>query len=275
MNEKSKVSLVAGIAAVLISTLNGCSSLPQFTSERITKPIEIDGDKREWTDVSAYIDKNNTMAVSVCHDTEYFYMCLMSQDPQVQMQVMHNGLTVWLDNRGSDHKTFGINFPLNKHDGGPPPMMERGKMHDFETSNRMMEQAQSEMEIVGEKESDRYRLSITNTEGIKVKIGRSREGILIYELQVPLRKTAQHPHAIEIADDAYVGLGIETAEMELSMGKHAGGRPGGQGGGEMGFSGGPQGGGPPGGGGGMPSGGPQGGSKKSESVKMWWKVKIK
>jgi hypothetical protein len=281
MNDKTRnlffLLLLAGMAM-----LHGCSSLPQFASEKRINPIVIDGDNNDWKNVSAYIDKNNTIAVRVCHDSEYFYFCLSSQDPQVQMQIINLGLTIWLDNEGSDHKKFGINFPLGIQAGGPPPMMDmdREKMKDQESMQRMMDQVCSQMEIVGKEIEDRYRLSVVNTEGIKVKIGRTKEEILVYELQAPLKRTAQHPHAIDIQDGASVGLGIETAEMKFPMGKISGGTPGGPGGsGEMGF------GSPPGGGSlgmsqgghpgsGMPPGGPPGGKRTLESVKMWWKVKL-
>jgi hypothetical protein len=279
INRKMKTVCVFAEAILLLAMVNGCSSLPQFASRQCTKPIIVDGDKDEWIGAPAYINKENTIAVSICHDAEYLYLCLTSQDPETQMQIMRNGLTIWFDKKGSNNKTFGINFPLAKKMDSPPPAANRERMRDPEEARKMMEQSLFELEIVGEKETDRYRLAVNNEEGIRAKIDRGEDNLLIYELQVPFKKTPQHPNAIELADGSFVGLGVEAGTMENSQGKkrsERGDKPGGHdgngppsdgGGMELG------GGGPPGGSR-MSQGRPQGSGEKTEILKMWWKVKM-
>jgi hypothetical protein len=155
--------------------------------------------------------------------------------------------------------------------------MNRERMRDPQEISKIMEQALFELEIVGKEESGRYRLAVTNNEGIKVKIGRSKENlmIMVYELQVPLRKTTQYQHAIEVAEDPYVGLGVEIGYMmkpserkpgEKLEGRDRNGPPPGAGMEN-------DGGGPPGGGR-RPQGRPMARGEKTEPEEMWWRVRL-
>lgn len=276
MNDKN-ICLRNFIIALFILSLNGCSSLPQFTSEYCKNKIVIDGDNSEWKDMPAYIDNNNVLAVSVCHDGEYIYVCMTTQDPQTQRQIMGSGLTVWFDPAGNDDKTFGVNFPLNRHSSGPPRGLEGEMNRDSDRFQQVMDQPSLEIEIVGPKESDRYRLSVANNEGIQAKIGRTKDGLMVYELQVPLRRTTIHPNAVNPKKD-FVGLGFETGTMQHGsekMRSEQGGRSGGFNGsgpsGEMGS--GHRGGGWSGRGRGQ-HGSSSGSGTIPEPVKMWWKVKL-
>jgi len=259
--------------------LNGCSSLPQFSSEVCTKKIVIDGDNSEWNGIPSYIDKNNVLAVSVCHDDEYVYVCMITQDSQTQRQIMGGGLTVWFDRTGSDDKTFGINFPLGRHTGGASQRMNEETRRDFDTARQVMDQTTLEMEIIGSKETDRYLLPLVNNEGIQAKIGKLNGREMVYELQVPLKKTAGHPNAIEPKKD-FIGLGFETGAIASPSGKRKGehsGSPGeSEGSGPSSQSGmgrGHRGGGSSGGGK-MHQGGASKSTSIPEPVNMWWKVKL-
>jgi hypothetical protein len=277
----TKALTVVVLISMAISFLNGCSSLPQFASEPYKDKIVIDGDNGDWIGVPAYIDKNNTVAVSVCNSNDYVYLCLTSQDPQTQMQIMRFGLTVWFDGTGGDNKTFGVNFPIGRPETGSNHKMDNEQMREPEAERRIMDQSPMEMEIIGPKEEDRYRLAVTNTEGIQAKIGRTRDGLFVYELQVPLKKTFQHPNAIGANDGSSIGVGLETG---IAIDKN-GHRYGDSGGPSVGFRGngppmgggkdpGAEGDGPPEGGRRMHKGHSPGSDLKSEALKMWWKVRM-
>jgi len=258
--------------------LGGCSSLPQFTSDRCAGTMHVVGDLHEWRNVSAYVDKNNLVAVSMCHDDELVYVCLTTDDPLTQRQIMGGGLTVWFDPSGSDDKMFGINFPLPRNGPGPRRSFDNETKKDANGNQLTIDQSLFDMEVVGPKETDRYRLSVINKEGILAHLERSKDGLMIYELQVPLKKSNSRPNAIEPKKD-FVGLGFETGPVQGGA-EHSraeqGGRSGGYGGGDS-APGGGMGSGRRGGGGGRGRG--QGGlssgsAKAPEPVKLWWKVKL-
>ena len=266
------------ISFFFIVLLDGCSSLPQFTSDRCAGTMHIVGDLHDWRNISAYVDKNNLVAVSMCHDDEFVYVCLTTDDPQTQRQIMGGGLTVWFDPSGSDDKTFGINFPLPRNGPGPRRSFDNETKKDANGNQLTIDQSLFDMEVVGPKETDRYRLSVINTEGILAHLERSKDGLMIYELQVPLKKSSSRPNAIEPKKD-FVGLGFETGPVQGGAERpraEQGGRSGGYGGGDS-SPGGGMGSGRRGGGGGRGRG--QGGSssgsaKAPEPVKLWWKVKL-
>ena len=258
--------------------LSGCSSLPQFTSDRCLRKIHLVGDLNEWKDVAAYIDKNDIVAVSVCHDDEFAYVCLTTDDPQTQRQIMAGGLTVWFDPSGSDEKTFGVNFPLPRNGAGPRRGTNSEMRRDSIDNQPSIEQSLIDMEVVGPKETDRYRLPVMNNEGIAAHLGRLNDGMMIYELQVPLKKTTSRPNAIDPKKD-FVGLGFETGTIQGGTERARGdesGRAGGYGGGNS-QPGGGMGYGRHGGGGGRGRGqygSSSGTAKAPEPLKTWWKVKL-
>ena len=100
--------------------------------------------------------------------------------------------------------------------------------------------------------------------GIAVKVGEVR-GYFVYELKVPLARTAEWPYAIEAKSGALIGFGLETPKME---------RPSREGGGTGGFGG--RGGGMGGRGGGM--GGRRGGDRnqpeQAKPLKSWATIQL-
>jgi hypothetical protein len=102
--------------------------------------------------------------------------------------------------------------------------------------------------------------------GIAVKTG-NVEGYAVYELKVPLEKTADAPYAIEAKAGAVIGFGLESPKVEQpSREGRGGGGFGGMGGGMGG-----RGGGMGGHGGG---GGERGGYEAPKPLKMWAAIKL-
>jgi hypothetical protein len=250
-----------------------------MTTERVTSPVVIDGRDKEWKKTSAYINKSYALMVRTAHDDNFFYLCLSTRDQEMQMRIFRSGLTVWLDPRGNDNKTFGITFPLTDKmvPGGSQP--QRGKKKGVEEAAKLLEEGFLEMEIIGPGDGGHYRLPVTNDEGIAAKIGLSADDMMAYELRVPLHSSRSFPRAINPVVDSIIGLGIESAEVKGPMGQKPGGGMSMGPGGNM-----PS---PPGEGGGMESGGgapPAGGRMgpggqpkeggATDAIKMWWTMKL-
>jgi hypothetical protein len=146
------------------------------------------------------------------------------------------------------------------------------KLHTF------LDQAFPELQIIGPRKEDVQRFSALETPGIRVKLGRSRE-TLVYELRVPLKKTSEHPFAIDPIAGHRLGIEFETGEFKPEQMKsgamHAGGRHGrgermseGDPANEGGF------------GGGMPPGGGRdqgehfGKMEKAKQMELWLSVQL-
>jgi hypothetical protein len=260
----------------LASAMCGCSGAMQLSSAWRDREIVVDGSDSDWRGATAYI-KGSNLSLGIRNDNDYLYACVIIMDRQMQMQMMALGFTVWFDPEGGKDKVFGIHFPLGME--GPRPATALEGRDNAEEFQKITEQSQRELEIMGPGKKDRQRMLLMQVQGINVQIG-SVQGFLVYELKVPLRKSADHPYAIGIDSVQAIGVGFETTELNLErMKEQLGGMPegGGNGGPPMGGGGMPPGGGGRPGGGGPPGGGPgmgPPGGERSASLKLWTRVQL-
>jgi hypothetical protein len=272
----SMLPLVAGLLAAA-SCLLGCGG-QELASTWRDRGVMVDGQDTEWEGALAYLSDEN-MAIGMMNDEQYLYLCVATVDSRLVRQVVGSGLTIWFDPRGGKKKEFGINFPLGMalssgdSDIGIRPALgslEGGP--DPEKIREMLEASAKEMAIIGPGENERRLMPVAGSQEVKVKLGYAG-GKLVYEMRIPLVRDLEHPDAIGLEDGDNIGLGFETAEIDMGdmkgrmrSGMGSGGPPGGgMRGGEMrGGGGGMRGGGAPGGrgpGGGMP-----------ERLQLWTKV---
>src|SRR4029077_923765 len=96
--------------------------------------------------------------------------------------------------------------------GGGDPAQSRPP-DQVEPTNRI--------EIYGPEKDDAHNFVTEMAPGITVRIGQA-DGYLVYELKVPLAKTADTPYAIEAKQGALIGFGIETPKVEHPAGEGRG-----------------------------------------------------
>jgi hypothetical protein len=195
-------SLIAASAFIL-----GCGSSLKLSSTWRQEDIVIDGSGTEWQR-GLYYDKESDIVYSIRNDDDYVYLFLKTQNRTTQMQMLRAGFTVWFDADGSNDHSFGIRYPLARQDA----RLEFHPESDEEQIHAVSEQALLELEIVGAQKEDVQRFSTIDVPGIRVKIGRSQEA-LVYELQVPLRKTPHTPFALGITSENRISIGLETEEF--------------------------------------------------------------
>jgi hypothetical protein len=127
------------------------------------------------------------------------------------------------------------------------------------------------VDILGPGKDDARSLTHQSLVGVEVAI-HIDQGLLQYELKVPLVVTSDHPYAIGSQAGKTIGVGLETGKLEQPS---SAGRGGGFGGGGMGGRGG---GGRGGGGGGRGGGGHEGGEGRGaqapKPLKVWATVAI-
>ncbi|KAA0220831.1 hypothetical protein EDS67_29210 [candidate division KSB1 bacterium] len=243
----------------------------EWNSRWRAQEITVDGKQQDWDGALVFADKEK-IAVGLMNDRDDLFACLVVDDREVQASIMRRGLIVWFDATGKKDKTFGIHFPLSRFSLGPP-MLPRS---ESEEPQKDLASMPTEMEILGPGKDDRQRLPLDKARGIDLNINRDN-GVLIYEIRIPLRHGADRPYAIGANPGDKIGIGLETPEfdrkemrerMRSGMGERprggmSGGRPGG------GFGGGGR-------GGGMGRPGGPGGQRPElpESLKVWTKVQL-
>ncbi len=294
-------SIVASVGALALASAAAVTlgaSEPSVTSAWRTQDITIDGSSDDWTAFSTLSDKP-PISVAAANDGQFLYLAVRTSDPGARMMIERQGLVVWLDAKGKKNKRFGLHYPETAEmpapgegrfrrpggyggggsgyggrggsaSGEPPQQGERqGPPPDPQTDGRWQH-----MEIMGPGKDDKRDLMLDHAPGFEVKVG-DHEGVLTYELRVPLQVTSEDPYAIGVEPGAVIGLGLETPKIEMprrpggfggGMGGRGGGM-GGMGGGEMGGMGGRR-----GGFGG--EGGQFGGRTRMEPLKLWATVTL-
>lgn len=267
-SKKSLQFLCSCLMVLSVSSFAGCSE-PELSSTWKDREITVDGKAGDWKDVVAYIEKTNA-AVGLLNDEHHLYVCLTTMDRITASKIVRSGFTVWLDPTGGKKKTLGIRFPLGMQESGDP-MKIKESLRDPKKFRALFEDLGSEMELLGPEKDQRVRTLRSTVEGIEVSAGYS-EGRFVYELKLPLARSAEQPYGIGTDPGGQISLGFETPELDreamVSQAKGQRGGGGGGGGGKGGMG---------GGGGGMGGGGKGGirpGGSMPEPFELWTKVAL-
>jgi hypothetical protein len=176
-------------------------------------PISVDGMDDEWKTGRKFIISNNT-AVGACRDNKFIYVHLFTSDPELSMQIMNFGLTLWFDPQSSQEKIMGVQFPVIQmqppppREGNPPAGNELQKFLDIRLKDIIIEYAaNNDIRHMSMKEA--------NKQGINAKIGVS-PGLLCYELQYPLHITDVYTMGLGLSEQKQIDICIETPDIDFS-----------------------------------------------------------
>jgi len=283
-------------ALVLLTATLVASDKPKFESGRRLDAIAIDGRFEDWPgNLEPFADK--PVSLQFLNDGEFLYMRLSASDPGTRAQIVRQGLTVWFDPAGGTKKHLGIRYPVVDHGVGGDDEHGRGRggyggSHGRDRDHpegaqpeggRSDEPSPTErVDILGPGKDDARELTRDHLPGIDVAM-RTEQGVLQYELKVPLSKNGDHVMAIEAQNGKPIGVGLETPKAQQGSygqggrgggggggGGWGGGGMGGRGGGGMGGHGGGMG----GHGGGGNGGGGRGGYQPAKPLNGWMSVAI-
>ena len=232
----TSVLLFAGILS------SGCGSTMELPSSWADSAVAISGDASVWKAPLTSL-KDTKVFLGIQNDQDYLYVCLTSPDQQFRHQLIGAGLSVWFESDAG--KRSGVMFPIGmvREEGRPSPGQEGDR--DSGDREHIFEQALQDLEVLGPGKDDRNLFSTVQVPGISVKIG-SSGNTTVYELKIPLKKSSEHPYAVDASPGSSVLVDIQTGKIESGAGRGEGGE------GMRGAGGGRR---PRGGGGGMPGGG--------------------
>lgn len=272
-----RFSFLVFFFALGISSIIGCSSTQQLTSKWIESSIHIDGSLRDWSDSTAFVEKDG-IRYAVMNDGDYLYLCLLSSKAGLGRQILSRGMTVWIDPNGGEKKTIGLRFPIGMGGMGRSEMPMRPQADEQGQQevrrDELERQTPNEFEYLGPGENDRQRVSRLQGQGVEMHLTATAERFL-YELKIPLQYSSQHPYSAESHAGAKIGIGLESNTAT----RMAEGAPGSEGRGEGTEGGRSGGGGGRSGGrmsGGMGRGGGQrpGGSTAAVNFSIWSHVQL-
>jgi hypothetical protein len=271
------------LTAVLLSTALAAAEKTHLLSQLRDGAITVDGQFDDWYGNLQPLAVA-PVSVQALNDGEFLYLRLTASDAATRMQIMRQGLTVWFDPAGGTKKKLGIRYPVVEpgehgrgrggygrggHGGGDRPG-EGGGQGDGVDSER--DAPVNRVDILGPGKDEARSLTREHLSGVDVAV-HAEQGLLQYELKVPLTQNSDHPYAIEAQPGKTIGLGLETGAMQHHAGPEGGrggygGGMGGRGGGGMGGRGRGM------GGGGRHGGGGERGFQPPKPLKVWATVAI-
>ena len=268
------LSLVAVMSAGIMA-----SEKTHFVSQLRDAAIVADGDFGDWYgNLQPFGD--HPVSIQALNDRDFLYLRLTASDASTRMEIMRLGLTVWFDPSGGEKKKFGIRYPVVEHGSGPGAEEGQrgghrgpGRGHSGEDAMDPPHPA-DRVDILGPGKDDARSLTHQALSGVEVAV-REEQGVLQYELKVPLARSGEHPYAIGTEAGKTIGVGLETGKFEQPSheGRGGGGGFGGGGGGGRGGGMGGHGGGG-GRGGGSRGGGEGRGFDAPKPLKAWATVAI-
>jgi hypothetical protein len=200
----------------------GCRSPLDLASTWTGSPVTIDGSGSEWTSLTAL--ETPSLSLGARNDHQNVYLCFSTTDPELQTQILFAGFTVWFPGSHEGARPFGLQFPLKQD--RPVRIEDRDQ---FESMFQAFEPRMNSLMIL--EGSERQQFPVMQTPGIKVRLGMT-SGMLLYELQVPLRSAQGIPYAAVPGTDGTIAVTFETTEPDRDL-QTGSTRPGGRSGRRM------------------------------------------
>jgi hypothetical protein len=237
-----KLIIVPLSLLLVVSGGLAASEKPHFVSQLRDAAIVTDGEFGDWYGNLQPVGEH-PVSMQALNDKDFLYLRLTASDAGTRMEIMRLGLTVWFDPAGGDKKKFGIRYPAVEHGSGPSGEEgERGggrhgpgRGHGGGEAGMEPPHPADRVDILGPGKDDARSLTHQFLSGVDVAV-RVDQGVLQYELKVPLARSEDHPYAIGTEPGKTIGVGLETGKFQQpsSEGRGGGGGFGGMGGGRGG-----------------------------------------
>lgn len=185
--------------------------------------------------------KKGNLLYYISNDKDNLYIDIKIKDSGVQYKILQEGLTVWFNADGKQHKEVGIRYPIGAKFTKEPGI--RGSGASVSASPLAMA---NNIRLIGFPGPESNMIPAKNTDDFGGSVEYDKDGNLFYTLRMPISKllfiTAEGGSGIEPSS-----IGIEYGGMpemgnksrgqpssQISTGMPSGGRSGGGGGGRSG-----------------------------------------
>ncbi len=221
----------AAASLILIALFfSGCAGYQSFKleSQPLTAPVTIDGKPDEWRG-HLYYNVQGQYSLGFSNDDHNLYVCLVVTDPYKRSQILRGGLTLWVDPKGGEARTFGLRFPMGWRAGATRTPRPDGRSElppEDDDEQPIGSDAWNEFALVTPKNELPIVMKTEEGQGLEMKAS-APAGMFVYELRIPLRKSDKEPWAVGSEPGRTISLGFESGKP--SYGRYMG--PRGMGGG--------------------------------------------
>ena len=225
MNCCKKNSFLALIIFSAVFFIIGCG-MNELDSVWCDRKITVNGidDGTEWKNARYFLDFE-AVTFGLLNDENTLYLMLSTRNQGIQRQITARGFTVWFDEKGEKKKNYGIRFPVGmKLPKGEiaenKEINDKGNKPDSSVNparaNEMLDAMQNEIEIIGPGKGNVLKMSIAEAQngGIICRIG-NNQGNMVYELQIPIRRTDSALYGITTTGVQTIGIGLETSQVQV------------------------------------------------------------
>lgn len=215
---------LAALTAALFA--GGCGSAVSLTSSAPAEPVVVDAQLNEWGGKLSTLSGSDALLVGMQNDDERLYLALSTRNGASIGSIMRAGLIIWFDPDGGKEQAFGIRFPLGLS------MDDTGnrRLSEGAAGDRIrIQRSTQEMEIIGA-DGQTMRRNKDAIPGIVAAI-EADQGVLTYEIAVPLVPASGVLYAIGAEPGTQIGVGVATPEefvVNVAQQPGFGGLPGGR-----------------------------------------------
>jgi hypothetical protein len=296
MTMKSYAVSLLFLSVVVIAAEQATSARDKHArldSRWLDSPVTVDGSALDWPGPLVPFN-DEPVSIGAANDGESMFVVLTASERAARMQIVRRGLIV-VRFRRKDRKKRRSEAPIGagsakgfrgrRHGGGggdvPSGAGDRagvpreGTQRDGAPPQDAPPDPPNRLEVLGSSKDDARSFTADKAPGIEVKLGQA-EGLLTYELKVPLAANDAHPYGIGAKPGAVISVGLEMPKLEMPEGRgREGGGRGGPGGGMGGHGGGGMGGyGGMGGRGGHSNGGGVERAEQPKPLSGWMAVQL-
>jgi hypothetical protein len=207
----SKFRFLAFIALV-INCSNNYEPIPKIKCAACNSKIIVDGFGDEWiNNLSSIINENTSFGV--CKDDSCIYIHFITSDPEISMQIMNFGFTIWFNVQGSNKKNLGVQFPVIQF--VPPPPRD-GKPPAGDELQKFLNDRLKNIAIIlpDNKKTTTISIDEANNYGVNANIGIDG-GILSYELKYPLIGKQANPIGLNLGSKSSLRICLETPKIDF------------------------------------------------------------
>lgn len=170
------------LALVATTTASAKQKLDASWGERA---MSVNGNLDDWGGRLVPL-RDGPVLIGVANNSEFLYIAIRSADADLARRAYYGGLIVWIrPKHGSD---LGIQSPFGKRNPTAEPFI-----------------------LFGQGSKEGQQIAAENPFGLDLRTSLSN-GEFVYEIKVPLRRSALHPFALDTAPGAELALEIATPD---------------------------------------------------------------
>jgi hypothetical protein len=200
---------VVTLAVLAASAAALASDTPVLTSRWSRSNVQIDGINHEW---QALTELPDGPAMAVANDDQFLDLIVATSDQGIRRD-LSSGVILWFDPSADKKQSFGIGISAPT-EAGRESMAHTAPQAPPREGELIAPPTVRSADIVDSFDlygPDKERRQIRLDSALGVRVARAvHEGMLAFELELPLVKTAAHPYAVGAVPGAAIDLGLTT-----------------------------------------------------------------